>query len=586
MPTREQRELIQNVLRQRQSDGLALFRALDPSIPGIPDTAPNQVELISCQATEVMYRGGNRSGKSTAGSIRFACAARDLPFYDWSGNKHYVRPQYQRGKPLTMWVIGLQLNHIGQTIHRLLFEPGLYQIIKDEDTGLWRPFREWEESERRDECQPSPPLIPKSEISEISWSRAAAREFDAVHLHNGTSIYAYASTSDVKQGDAVDWIWIDERIAFPGHYDEWRARLIDKRGKMFWTSKPFAGNRAMFDLSAKARKQQEEVEFGERKPEDVHVIEFILKTSNNPTLSEDSMREFRESLSAEALAVRDAGEYEISNALIYPYFSNVTHNAIPANPEFDDEISRILRDNNGIAPNNWCHEFILDPGTYKPAVLFGAVPPPDLWPDDHPVCIVYDEIFGRGRKLDAYKLMQIVKEKTPPGRVYNKAVIDGHAGRQTSMGAIVRVDQLYWKAMKHSRIPTSDNCRFWVEGSDNFRARKMIVDEHLMLRNNGQPALRIAIQRCPFLTKQLTENHFQIDSIGNVNDEKPASRQEDDLRDCLEYWLSTKPTYVAPPASGNLSVDLWKRHQRFIDERFRKQKPENSTISIGGATLV
>lgn len=588
MPTNRQREIIQAAARQRERDGLAMFRALTPGQYDVPIDAPDQVELISCQATETLFRGGNRAGKSTVGAVRCACAARDIPFKDWGGNEYHVRPDYQRGQNLDMWIIGLQLNHIGQTIHRLLFRAGLYKIIKDLDTGLFRPFREWDEADRarRNECKPSPPLIPESAIKEWSWSRAAAREFDACHLWNGTSIYAFASTSDVKQGDPIDWIWIDERIAIPSHYDEWRARLIDKRGKMYWTSKPFAGNQAMMNLTEKAERQQTEVEEGTRSPDNVHVKEFRLRTSSNPALDAGSVAEFRESLSADALAVRDAGEYEIGNALIYPFFNAHAHSAIPNDRDFYDDIAQILRDNNGVPPNDWCHEIVLDPGSYKPAVLFGAIPPPELWPNKNAIAIAYDEIFGLGKKLDAQKIALMIKERTPAGRMYQRFIIDNHAARQTPMGFTGTVGQNYWKYIVSENIPRAQSAHFFIPGSDNIESRKQVVDQWLSLQDDGRPRIRIVTQNCPNLVWQMTNNYYRIDSMGNVDDTRAAPKQKDDVRNCLEYWLSRNPDYVAPPAALQSSTSRWDSHQQMINQYFNNgRQPQGSTIQIGGATI-
>ena len=61
--------------------------------------------------------------------MKFAAIARDKPVYTLEGKQLDLRRPWQKGRPLCMWVIGYQLHHIGQTIHRLLFRPGLYKII-------------------------------------------------------------------------------------------------------------------------------------------------------------------------------------------------------------------------------------------------------------------------------------------------------------------------------------------------------------------------------------------------------------------------------------------------------------------------
>ncbi len=99
-------------LTRRQNDGLALFRSL-----------PHQDEFFRSDATEILVRGGNRSGKSTVTAVRTAAIARDMAVTLSDGSVVQQRLSHQKGRPLLIWVIGIQANHIGATLHRLLFKP-------------------------------------------------------------------------------------------------------------------------------------------------------------------------------------------------------------------------------------------------------------------------------------------------------------------------------------------------------------------------------------------------------------------------------------------------------------------------------
>lgn len=571
--------------QRRRLDGLTMFRALSPTTPGIPAGSIDQRDIFKSDATELLIRGGNRAGKTVCTAALFAAIARDVPIRTWDGEVIECRRPWQKNRPLLMWVVGIQLNHIGQTIHRALFRAGLYKMIPDEITGQWRPYREWmeEDRERSHLCKPCPPLIPPSEIDPKGWAweNKAAHEFTKCTLKNGTEIYAFASSGEVKAGDPVDVIWIDERIRFSHYYPEWRMRLVDKRGRLIWSTKAYAGNPAMTELTDKARVQAEEVAEGVR--EKAHIVEIRLNTMNNPFLDQTSITEASESLSPEQIAERMAGDYETGQALIYPFFSKQLHAAIPAHEKQDDRIAEILRKNNGLPPNDWCHEFILDPGTQKPAGLFGAIPPPYLWEGDIPVLVVYDEIYGQ--RMDAAQMAQAVKEKTPPGRCYNRFIIDGQAARQTPMSFGVTVESNYIDEFtKRGVKPVGSERAYFIEGNPDFSARKMQVDQWMSLRDDGRPGVRVVIERCPHLVWQLINNHFAVNLDGMVDDKRPAPRQRDDVRDCLEYWVSRKPRFVAPPKTNSVSVNRWDSLQKFIGQRFGRQTAEKPYTEIGGSS--
>lgn len=577
------RQLVQE-RNLRSFDGLSMFRALTPDADGMPPGVVDQSEIFRCDATELLIRGGNRAGKTVCSAALFAAIARDRPITTWAGEQIDCRRPWQKNRPLLMWVVGIQLNHIGQTIHRALFRSGLYKIIPDHVTGAWRAYREWDPADKTREhlCKPSPPLIPSSEIDPDGWAweNNAAREFTKCSLRNGTEIYAFASSGEVKAGDPVDVIWLDERIRYASHYPEWRMRLLDKRGRLVWSTKSYAGNSVMMELTEKAAIQAEEVSDGVRDRQ--HIVEIRLSTHSNPFIEEEAKKEATESLSAGELANRMEGDYETDSALIYPYFSKRIHWAIP---DYDshDRIADILANNNGFPPNDWCHELILDPGTQKPAVLFGAVPPPHLWESNVPVLVVYDEIYGR--RMDAKEIAQAVKSKTLQGRTYNRFIIDGRAGRQTAMSWGISVERNYAEEFTNVGLkPVGHSQAFFEEGNPDFVARKMMVDQYLAIRDNGLPGLRIVIDRCPSLVWQMTNNHFLISPDGTIDDRKPASRQKDDMRDCLEYWVSKRPRYVPPPKIATTGTNIWDEHQNFVKQRFGQQVAESPYIEIGGAS--
>lgn len=524
-------------LLRRNMDGLKMFRATDI-----------QMEILSTGTSELLVRGGNRSGKSTITAIMFASIARGVPITGMNGQTLDPRQPWQKDRPLLMWCIGLGVNHIGQTLYRLLFEKGLFRIIRDAETGMWRAWNpvlhptDWG---RENECKPSPPLIPKHEIESISWAHKADKQFNIVRLKNGTEIYAFPSSGDVKAGDPVDIIWIDEEIKFPKYYGEWQARLSDKRGRLFWSSWPAAANPALMDVTRRAKKQAEEVAEGSR--DKVDVAEFVLKFSDNPFIHPDEKRKRIEGWSEAERLARDQGGYITDLIKMYPEFREDIHCAVYADDKLNDPIADILRRRNGIPPRSWTRELILDPGTVKPGVLLCAIPPEEYWDHDEPYYIVYREIYTPRQDAQGTAIAVFDTER---GYVFNRFIIDGQAGRQKPMGFSGTIAENYSKEFEKIGLRCVQTDSGFILGDPDPIARSYKLRNWLRVRPCGRPQLRIVVDNCPNLVKQMTDvvRAMSKDEIL----EKPADHQKDDLLVCLEYFASRDPVFVDPPNTGQM----------------------------------
>lgn len=557
-------------LSHRWNDGLLMFRAM-----------PTQFDFFQSTASEILLRGGNRSGKSVAAAARFAAVARDLPICGSDGEEIIQRLPWQVGRPLIMWVIGLQLNHIGQTIYRLLFKSGAYKIIRDLKNQHWRAFDPAKDAGREMETKPSFPLIPPSAIKTGTWAwyLKADHQFRSVMLTNGTVIYAYASTSDVKQGDPVDYVWVDEEIANIGHYAEWQARLSDTKGRIVWSSMS-KSNPALLRITHRAREQKDEVDCGDRKKQDVE--DFVLKFSANPYIDDEEKRKRLEGWSEDERRMRDDGEYVIGNIKVYPSFDKSAHAAIYDNHEMDDAVSRILRERNGEPPNNWTRELILDPGTANPAILFCAVPPPELWLDDEPYFVVYDEISTP--RITALEIARRTYDKAR-GYIFRRFIIDGHAARQTPMGFAGTIGGEYLRAFRKLKLQSQETGSGFVPGDPSFPVRSRIVQSWLAFRPCGRPQLRVVLDRCPRFIWQM-ENNLRATIRGPDGEllpqEKPAPGQKQDLRVCVEYWASRYPTYVVPPRTTPETGGPGMAKLRSIRKRFGSKKRRESAVVYAG----
>src|SRR5690606_14299136 len=100
-----------------------------------------QDAFILCNASEVLVRGGTRSGKSTIIAVCIAGYVLNKPVYTSAGFPVEMRePEYRDKQVGEIWIIGKQMNH-SSTIYRLLFQPGAFQIVRDPETGRWRAWQ-------------------------------------------------------------------------------------------------------------------------------------------------------------------------------------------------------------------------------------------------------------------------------------------------------------------------------------------------------------------------------------------------------------------------------------------------------------
>lgn len=520
---------------QRRNMAISMFRPLE-----------HQEDFFRNYAREYLFRGGVRSGKSTCCGAKFASAAMDIPITLSDGTKLDMRQPWQKGRTLRMWVIGYDARHIGETIHRLLFQEGLFKIIRDKNTGLYRTYCQWEpdDAAREDEARPSPPLIPSRYIvpGSFDWENKKNREFKKVSIQDPVTkellaeIYAYSSKADPKAGDPVDFIWIDEAIEYETHYAEWQSRLIDRKGNLIWSSWPNVNNEALQNLSKKAAAQ-----VGDKNP---LAREIVVAMSANKTMSQDKIDEALGMFSTDAdRQARDLGQYVTDQLRMYPLFHEDTHAAIrtfeiDGTIEHSDTISRLLAASGGTPPDNWTRELILDPGTSHPAILLCAIPPPSLGE----AYVVYDEIYpGRA---DAEQLAELAKAKMG-GAIFHRFIVDYMAGRQTSMGAGHRVKDNYSRAFKKRNMICQVTGHGFTDGSSNVGARIGILQEWMHIMPNGLPKLRIVTERCRVLCEQLRD-YKKAQVNRDVKDDRPAPGQKIDLAACLEYFAASRPKYVRP----------------------------------------
>lgn len=519
----------------------------------------------------------HNSGKTLCSSLRFAAIARDIPITFSDGTEVELRLPHQKNRPLLMWCVGYDLRHIGQTLHRVLLRANLYKIIQDKDSGQWRAYDPSREDDRlrEAECKASPPLIPESEIEEITWENKGEKQFSTITLKNGTIICAFSSMGEVKAGDPVDEIWVDEAIKYPQHYPEWQARLSDRKGRLLWSSWPKRDNMALRTLTKRAKDRKEDPASKDS------VSEFILRFSENKFIDKDERDKRIAGWSQEDRMARDLGEYALDSLKMYPSFAPEIHAAYGAQPESDDALARVLRDRNGQPPHEWTRGICLDPGTANPGALKFCVPPPE---DFGEYLVVYGELYpGRCDADEFAKRLAAMSQSEQFEWFFG----DGRAMRQTPLGVGMTVGQVYSDAFRKVGLHCMQTGSAFTYGSDDVDGRIGMVHRLLTIRSNGLPKLRVVVSACPNLCRQMSDYERQeVDGPqGPVVLDKPAPNQKIDLAVCLEYIASRDPKYIPRPYTmSGASSGASRAWARIREENSRRRGDETVVCGIEAAT--
>ena len=518
----------------------------------------------------MLVEGGNRGGKSLCSSILFSAIARDVDITFNDGTVVPSRMPWQKGRPLLMWIICIDQRHIGEVIHKMLFKSGAFKVAYNPDTKSLEPYKEEVLKPLGSKPKPAPPISPGRYVSSISWESRADNIFNTVVIKDPSTgsilaeINAYTSKGDPPQGRAVDIIWIDEQIAKAKYSQELKPRLVDNDGQMFWAS--WADDDSA-ELEEFIEVLDREIEAGSGVAKRVR-----LTMSGNKSLPKKSVKEYLAGCATEEeRQARDLGIFGRNNLRMYPLYQKGVHTAILDNEDEEDDLSRKLRERDGIPPDSWTRTLILDPGTQHPCVLLCAVPPPEFGN----YYVPYQEFYP-GR-MDPTQLAKHVRKNTLGQRFY-RFVIDRRAGRQQSMGlaAGTRVVDAYSKAFAAEELRCITSKSLFMFGSDDVGGRQLILQEWMHPQEKtGLPKLRIVESRCPHLCDQLRK--LRKKTVGKeVVDERKVAGQASDAVDALEYFAATNPKYVFIQPQ----ITDGSRGYQWYMKKFGGPKPQTS-VQIG-----
>ena len=543
---------------------------------------PQQEEVVRAferdDVIEVLLGGGNRAGKSLLAATMIASAIKDESITFNDGSKHSMIPERWKGEPLKIWIIGFDWQHIGATLHRLLFKPGAFRVVKE--GGKMRPVNPHKDPKRI--RKPAPAFIqPESDVvggeDGISWENKKDYQLRAFTFPNGTRVEFYPSTGALKAGDPVHIAWIDEHIDNDRWYDEIKSRLIDDEGKVLWTSWPDTEpSEAMSALEDRAN---------EGKPGSFY---FVLSGEDNPFTQGKHRENILGGMSADMQTARNKGIMNKDRWRVYPQFSQYIHCALGKDPANDDSLARTIRASGGI-PANWTRYLILDPGTKSPAILYVAYPPPELgdfivpyaelnlhYTSARPLAEAAAAMAGIVRNSDG----QIIDH----GEDYEEFIADFHAFRRTPEGFDGTVGQNYEKYFAEFGLKCRRHGNRFTSGSDNITVRQMSVQGTMNLRDGRPPRLRIMVDRCPVLVRQLENARWGRWPNGEPTEEQ-NKYQPKDVQQCLEYAISRRDCgYVLPRVRAESQATPFDLALKSIGKIFGRQnnvKSDERTVFCG-----
>lgn len=532
---------------------------------------PHQLPFFTTNASERILRGGNRSGKSVCAACLFASAVTGQPIIG-PDEKPLPRHFNKIDERFLAWVIGWDLKHIGMTIYRLLFEPGLFRVIWEEKESRYRLWNPADPSDvaRIKEAEYTDPLIPSRFIDQDTWAfvKAAERQFISVRLKNGAKVCAFPSTArQAKQGDACDLIWIDEDIAYAKHIKEYQMRLSDRKGKLIWSVWPHSANAALVDMSNRAEKHKDT-----SKP---MVHETIIRFSDNPYIDPEEKEKTWDRLdSEEERRSRDYGEFMFDLVRMYD-FDQAKHCLFDLNTEkikaaqYADEFWNVFWTEHRKFPADWTRYLALDPSHTRTAVLIGVVPPPFITIDNKEVStddVVFVEREIVLKRKTAEECAQTILEVTGDQR-FEAFIIDCNMGRMTAVGFGKTVKQQYTEAFAKMGLKSRMTIHGFMDGMNETAARREFVRDRLRPLGGGMPRLRIVYENCHETIEEFkTFKKRVVDTKeGREFHDEAAKPRLYDCMAALEYLISYKGLmYVDPREYDAGGSPAYRRAMRIL----------------------
>lgn len=505
---------------------------------------PQQELIHACMASERIVLGGNRAGKTLCVAVEAARAA--------TGSDPHKKYPAENGN---LVIVGRNWTHIGMVIHKILFRPGAFKIIRDEHTGQWRAFRYGKDDHRKEDAKPAPPLIPPRMIKDMAWVQKNAGYLQKAELTNGWTIYCFSSEGEPPQGFQADIVWCDEDVSNEAWVGEMQARLADRKGRFIWSAMPHSKNDALLGLCERAEKAEED---GVKDP---IIKKFTLRFLDNAAIDTEEKRKNIERWSAlgqDELRMRAEGEFTTESTLMYPTFNLSVHlhprSELPA----------------GQIPPDWTRYVAIDPGHAVMATLFAAVPP------DERFLLIYDELYIRN--ANALIWGEQYEAKAREQHIYSM-IMDMHGGALRDLGSGRLPHELYSEELKKRNLRAQLTGFGFIPGSDDIPARTALVRQMLHIRGDGTTKLKFLEGSCPNLIREMKRYRKKTTTVNGqvfVTD-APQTRGEVHACQTLEYLCAYEPKYHAPPKTWG-PEPWWVKY--LADKRRRERKSDDDAVYL------
>lgn len=504
-----------------KAEGMALFNPLPAAVPAMASTARWQ-----------LFDGSNQSGKTAHAAYKLArimCGCDPTGEFPTSGGKTLM--------------VGMQLEHVADPMFSKLTREGAFDIIRDEQTGLWRSTRPDPNNPQlldpydlayREKWRPAPPILPPRMIRRIAMEDTAKGIPRAMELTNGWQVRMRSSEGKPWQGVQLTANWLDEELARDQFWiSELSARRLRFGGITMWSATPQAGGLQLYQLRQRADAGDSGVE----------AFTFLLE--DNPYMLPEAKEAFFDDLSADEREVRYYGRYLIAGRLIYPQWDpQGVHGCEPHE-----------------VPRDATRYVVLDPGTEHCATLFAAV-------DRNEAHLrVYDGFDLR--RPTAGRWAHEVLQRQGEHR-FEAFVIDQQMGKQhpPPMNTL-NVAEQYFKALSEAQVEPRilGPLGGFFPGSNDVQARQEALFAMMAVRGSGPFAGSAKIQVVRGIIPEL---HDQVKLAQTDHKTGKRVKMTDDLLDCLEYLAPFDPPYHEPePVGGRPKNPVYEAFKR----KHRKRKP-------------
>lgn len=241
--------------------------AKKPNVLGYKTNSPVHADFHKSTKVGRILRGGNRSGKSVAGTVESVWRATGT---------HPFQPTHEtptRGRIVTVDN-----------------DAGIKQIILP-------LLKQW---------------IPPSQLINGSWEDSYKSNGKVLTLRNGSTIELKTHQQEVESfaGVPLHWVWFDEECP-QAIFNECRLRLIDYKGVWYMTMTPVEGQDWIFDryIAVKAK----------------NVDMFEVSITDNPHLNQEALALLDDDLDEDEKKVRQKGIFVPKGGLILDKFDHNRH---------------------------------------------------------------------------------------------------------------------------------------------------------------------------------------------------------------------------------------------------------------------